>query len=163
MATTHTQGMPCDELSGADNFLNLENNNLDAHLKNFKRKPIIQEWGFVFPMGGGSNVWEIMHAHKWENFGKHPSELACIPIVQEFYASLKEYDAKRPLGEPWLCYEVPIYMYDIKRTNLKFCLNISLEEVIDYLTEGKGEWQRDLATNLLIFFHPSRMIPLAKR
>lgn len=44
MAAKHTHGMPCNELSVVDNFLNLENNDLNAHIEFFKWKPIMQEW-----------------------------------------------------------------------------------------------------------------------
>ncbi|KAK5839909.1 hypothetical protein PVK06_008763 [Gossypium arboreum] len=82
--------------------------------------------GIIFLLRHGA--YQRSNTHKWENFGKHPSEPMYILVVQEFYASLKEYEAKRPLGEPWSYvtvrgkeililsqknfrfYEVPFYM-----------------------------------------------------
>ncbi|KAK5834771.1 hypothetical protein PVK06_010447 [Gossypium arboreum] len=95
-------GVSSDELPVVDNFISMKKNKFETYLEGIQNKIIHQERGFEFPMDSGGEIWDIVRSHKWENLDKHPTKLACILVVQEFYALLKEYEEKRPFGEPWL-------------------------------------------------------------
>ncbi|MBA0694248.1 hypothetical protein Goari_004564 [Gossypium aridum] len=43
-------------------------------------------------------VWPLVRYHRWEHFCMIPKESAVVPIVQEFYESLRDQESKRTEG-----------------------------------------------------------------
>lgn len=88
-----------------------------------------------------------------------PKENIVIPVVQEFYASFKDQEMRNaaiwetitvqgkqvhvtPKG---ICefYNTPYYKNDfLENTNLTNFNDREMDNIINYLTEGRGEWNR---------------------
>ncbi|MBA0626546.1 hypothetical protein Godav_004200 [Gossypium davidsonii] len=108
MDPEHVQGVLNDKSSIVDNFVSMKEKKFQKYLIGIQMKTFIQEWGFKFPMNSGGNIWNLVCFHKWENFYKHPSELTCILVVQELYASLKYYE------ETWPVYGNYVWRHDLR-------------------------------------------------
>ncbi|MBA0582325.1 hypothetical protein Gorai_024476, partial [Gossypium raimondii] len=94
-------------------------------------------------------------------------------VVLDFYANLKFSNddkvyvkGKEVEVSPFIIckyYKVPFYVNDeIKLLKLRNFNGIDLDSIMHYLTEGRGEWEREIYTNLSFLLNPVLLPPLDK-
>ncbi|MBA0876833.1 hypothetical protein Goshw_012885, partial [Gossypium schwendimanii] len=60
-------------------------------------------------------------------------------------------------------YDSPFYMSDfLENTDLTLYKDINMDNIVNYLTKGRGEWKRQPSTNLPLLFNQAIMFPIAK-
>ncbi|MFQ6624184.1 hypothetical protein Gotur_003343, partial [Gossypium turneri] len=104
-----------------------------------------------------------------------------VSIVQEFYASLWDQESRNIECHMWdivpvrgkevgvtpqiICdfYNAPYYEKDfIDETDLEHFRDVDMDNIVNFLIEGRGEWKYRSGTNVLVSFHQAIMFPKAK-
>lgn len=70
--------------------IEFQENIIDKYLQQLQPYTFIQEQGFDPLMRNCKGVWEIAIEREWTNFCLPLEEQTVIPVVQEFYLTLKE-------------------------------------------------------------------------
>ncbi|MBA0763090.1 hypothetical protein Gotri_012606 [Gossypium trilobum] len=90
-----------------------------------------------------------------------PTGNTVIPVVQEFYASLKDQIIRGRYGE--ITSEVTVQGEEVQiSSNLEKLQKIDMEDVMKYLTQGMGSWNYRQDTRLPTNFNQAIMFPVAK-
>ncbi|MFQ6642960.1 hypothetical protein Gotur_017796 [Gossypium turneri] len=138
------------ETSVVSDLIQFKNPNTEKYFLELQGRPFIQERGFEPLMILCNKIWTLVRYHSWKRFYITPKETAVISVVQEFYASFRDqeirnrqnWDTVTVRGE-----KVPITPREI----YEFYDDIDMKDVINYLSQGKGTWNRrpdtDLPTN----------------
>lgn len=69
------------------------NMNVKKYFNKLQGNTLIQEKSFDASIIVCKEIWPIVQYHRWERFWTIPKETAVVPIVQEFYAPLWDYDS----------------------------------------------------------------------
>ncbi|MBA0869153.1 hypothetical protein Goshw_023796 [Gossypium schwendimanii] len=67
---------------------------------NFKEK-IIQEREFDLSMILCKEIWPLVRYHRWEHFWTISKDMVVVPIVQEFYTSLRDRESRNTNDHIW--------------------------------------------------------------
>ncbi|KAK5836336.1 hypothetical protein PVK06_012120 [Gossypium arboreum] len=134
---------------------------------------LIYKEKLLFKKGGSS--------HRWEQFCVTPKENTTILVVQEFYASFRDQDMRRLYDEIWktvavkgkevqvtpqeICefYNAPYYAKDfLDNIDLNTFRIIKKDDILKYLTQGRGLWNHRPNTELSTNFNQAITFPIAK-
>ncbi|MBA0797970.1 hypothetical protein Gohar_008612 [Gossypium harknessii] len=104
--------------------------------------------GFKQSMLLCKEIWELVRYHRWERFSVIPKEPAVVPVVQEFYASFRDQESRRPYDIVWETitvsgkevrvtpreiyefYYVPYYEYDfLGNTDLTYFKDMDMDNI----------------------------------
>ncbi|KAH1046510.1 hypothetical protein J1N35_037294 [Gossypium stocksii] len=111
----------------------------------------IEERGLDPTMFACDDIWDKVRSHRWNNFCRTPIKPAVDALIYKFYASLKDRDN----------YKQRVEM--ITRTLDSFTFKDSdMESIIDYLTEGYGEWTLHANTEFPLKPNKTIMLLMAK-
>ncbi|MBA0733151.1 hypothetical protein Gogos_017190 [Gossypium gossypioides] len=131
------------------------NSNVGKYFVELQVKTFIQERGFDLLVIICTKIWLLVRYHRWERFWMIPKDIAVVPIVQEFYASLRDQEFRSTKGHIWetvhvevtpriICdfYNSPCYEKDfIDEIDLEYFQDIDVDNIINFLTEGRGEYK----------------------
>ncbi|MBA0777634.1 hypothetical protein Gotri_005630 [Gossypium trilobum] len=126
-------------------------------------------------------MWENASEREWTKFCLPAKEPIVIPLVQEFYLALKQKEVTRPFYEMHavvkvrgvnisvtkrsICqiYDAPYYYRDyLYRTDLMEFRNINMEEILQFLMDGKEMWTYKIGKRIAEGFDQELMILKAK-
>lgn len=125
-------------------------------------------------------IWSMLRYHQWEQFCVTPTRNAIIPVVKEFYASLKDLiirgygkviddvivrGEKVPISLTKICefYNISYYEEDfVDSLDLDKFKNINMEDVVKFLTQGRGSWSYRPYNGLPTNFNQVIMFSIAK-
>ncbi|MBA0717480.1 hypothetical protein Golax_005294 [Gossypium laxum] len=154
---------------------------MPKNISELQDKTFVQERGFKPSMVLSNEIWSLVRHHRWEHFCTIPKENDVIPLVQEFYAAIRDEETRRPHGvmckivmvrgmdvpfsSKKICkyYDAPYYdSYFLENIDLIGFQDIDTNSIAKYLTEYLGERNLRLDTGLPTNFNKAIMFPIAK-
>ncbi|MBA0755156.1 hypothetical protein Gogos_020471 [Gossypium gossypioides] len=123
-------------------------------------------------------IWTLAQYNKWESFCVTPKDSVVVSVVQEFYASFRDEESRRPKGAKWeripvrgkevlvtlraICefHNAPYYESNfLEEIDLEYFRDTNMDNIINYLTEVDVNGN---VTLMLIQFLCTRITPALK-
>ncbi|KAK5771871.1 hypothetical protein PVK06_048125 [Gossypium arboreum] len=83
------------------NPLNFVNSDIRKYFTELQGKTFIQERGFDLLIVLSKEIWPLVRYHRWEHYWMFPKKNVVVPIVQDFYASLRDHKSRNTEGCMW--------------------------------------------------------------
>ncbi|MBA0786484.1 hypothetical protein Gotri_025459 [Gossypium trilobum] len=137
-------------------FMDIERINRFRERNKRARAECHNGWGFDPSMILCKEILPLVRYHRWERFWTIPKDNSLFLIVQEFYASPRYHESRNIEGHIWDTILVR------RKEVQNICRDIDMDNIINFVTEGRGEWKYRAGTNILVSFPQAIMFPEAK-